>query len=402
MGIAIYGGTFDPFHKAHRRIVKRVLKAGIIDKLYVIPAGTPPHKGNRQVSFSTYRYRMAELALAGFSDVVVSDFEIRHVGRSFTIDTVRYFRDQVAHVDEEIYLVMGSDSLMQIETWREYRALLAEVTLLVARRPGETDLELQAQVSRLEKLYGARVHFFAMEPYELSSTEIREAIAAGKVDSVPVPRDVRSFIQTNRLYEADLLSGFSDEQIGILRSYERKLMNLVSVNRLVHSLNVMYEAIRIAERFPEIDVWKAAVAGILHDAAKELDYRKFPEVLARLDEETLANKPIIHGPVAASFVIDHFGVNDPAIRDAIYHHSSLSAVPSPLEKCIYLADKIEPARPFADLPAIRKMAKEDLDKAVVMTIDASIAGIKARGGNVHQDTLAARNYLKRKIAQRGA
>ncbi len=400
MGIAIYGGTFDPFHKAHRRIVKQVLKTGVIDKLYVIPAGTPPHKGRRDVSFSTYRYKMAQLALAGYPAVEVSDFEIRQEGRSYTIETVRHFRNQVAHVDEEIFLVLGSDSFMQIETWREFSKLLRETTLLVARRPGETDLELAGQKTRLEKLYGARVQFFPMEPYDVSSTAIRRDIAQGKLDSVPVPKPVREFIKTNRLYEQDLLYDFSDEQIQTLRTYERKLMGLMSTNRLVHSLNVMFEAVRIARRFPGIDVWKAAVAGLLHDSAKELDYHNFPDVLQRLDEATLANKPIIHGPVGASFVIDYFGVNDPAIRDAIFHHSSLSPVPSPLEKCIYLADKIEPARPFSDLPAIRKMAEVDLDKAVLMTIDASIASIKSHGGNVHQDTLAARAYLSKKIDSR--
>ncbi|NCC82767.1 MAG: nicotinate (nicotinamide) nucleotide adenylyltransferase [Clostridia bacterium] len=399
MKAAIYGGTFDPFHKVHRRVVKSVLKSGYVDKLYVIPAGTPPHKGKRSISFSAYRYRMAELALAKFSQVELSDYEIKEPGTSYTIKTVRYFQENLLDEEDELYLVMGSDSLMEIENWKEFLSLLRQCTLLVAARPGETEAELAAQKHRLEKLYQAKILFFEMKESDVSSTAVRKGILEGKLDEQEVPQLVKEFIRQNGLYAEDPLENFSEEQILTLRDFERQLLALMSVNRLVHSLNVMYEAVRIARRFG-IDPWKAAVAGLLHDAAKEQDYHEFPEVLSRLDEAMLNNKPIIHGPIGAALVMEQFGITDPAIIDAIYHHSSLTPVPSPLEKVVYLADKIEPGRIFADLKPIREMALKDLDRAVLMTIDGSWASIRAHGGKMHRDTLAARVFLQRQIEER--
>ncbi len=403
MSTALYGGTFDPFHKAHRRMVKAALKSGIPDQIYVMPAGTPPHKGRRDISFSAYRYMMAKKVFAKekYKAVKVSDYEIKESGPSYTISTVRYLRAHVLPPGELLYLIIGSDSLMEIETWHEYPALLKSCPLLVAERPGEEDRKvLEAQKKRLEKYYGACITFYPMKPSTLSSSTIREELLAGK-DVKGLPKDVRAFIDKNYLYRDQPLSVLSEEQILLLRDYERKLMRLMSYGRLIHSLNVMYEAVRLAVRFGA-DPWAAAQAGILHDMAKEQNYHKRPDVLSRIDPSYLENKPILHGPVAAFMVREIFDIKDPAVRGAIYHHSSLSRIPAPLEKIVYLADKIEPARDYADLAPIREMAQKDLDKAVVMTIDGSAAGIEAGGGKVHKDTVAARRYLAEKIKQKEA
>lgn len=402
MGTAIYGGTFDPFHKAHRRVIKAVLKTGIVDRLYVIPAGTPPHKGRREVSFSSYRYKMTELAMSRerYAAVTVSDYEMRAEGPSYTIETVRHFKDHILPYGEKLYLVIGSDSLLELPTWHEYKTLMKEVTFLVARRPGsDEDAELLRAKKEFTKRYGARIRFFPMKPSDISSTAIRKKIAAGEEDCRDVPLEVRNFIKRNKLYADDPLDCFDEEQILLLRAYEKQLMRLISYDRLVHSLNVMYEAVRIARRFG-VDPWKAAVVGLLHDMAKEQNHRRYPAILAKIEASFLQNKPILHGPVGAFLIKEQFGIEDPAISDAIYHHSSLSPIPAPLEKVLYLADKIEPGRDYADLAPIRAMAQVDLDRAVIMTIDGSAAGILSGGGHVHKDTLAAKSYLLKKIEER--
>lgn len=401
MAVAIYGGTFDPFHKAHRRLVKAALKTGLPDKFYVIPAGTPPHKGRRGVSFSSYRYSMTKLALSKpkYEKVLVSDYEIKQEGPSYTISTVRYFKQHILPPGEIIFLVIGSDSLLELESWREYEALFKECSFLVARRPGEAESTLEAKKKFFEERYGADIRFFPMKPSELSSSAIRQTLRAQPAEKVKgLPAEVRAFIAENKLYVDDPLEVLTEEQILTLRRFERKLMTLISPFRLVHSLNVMYEAVRLARRFG-VDPWQAATAGLLHDMAKEQDYRRFPELLARIEPSFLNNKPILHGPVGAFLVKEQFGIDDPAVCDAIYHHSSLSPIPAPLEKVIYLADKIEPGRNFGDLEPIRQMAREDLDKAILLTIEGSSAGIMARGGRIHKDTLAAKNYLLKKVAE---
>lgn len=402
MTTAIFGGTFDPFHKAHRRMIKAALKTGLLDTIYVIPAGAPPHKGRRDVSFSTYRYMMTKEALSKpkYERVIVSDYEIKKETTSFTISTVRYFKENILPPAEPLYLIIGSDSLLEFETWRDYPALLKEVQLLVAVRPGSADEEvLAAKKKRFEALYGARIRFYPMKKSGISSTAVREQLARGEEIPKSLPLEVRNFIDANYLYRDDPLSVLTEEQILELRQLERRLMSMLSPHRLVHSLNVMYEAVRLANRFGA-DPWKAARAGLLHDMVKEMDYKLYPEALKKIDPSFMENKAILHGPLGAMLLNEIFGIDDPAIRNAIYHHSSLSPIPAPLEKIIFLADKIEPARDYGDLEPIRQMARKDLDRAVVMTIDGSISGIRARGGDVHKDTLSARSYLLNKIQER--
>ncbi len=395
MAIAIYGGTFDPFHLAHKNIVKSLLKSQKFSAVYVIPAGISPHKGDVEIQFSTYRYMMARLALAKYDDVIVSDYEIKKESISYSIDTIRYFYESVLEEDEEIYFVLGSDSLMQIETWYKPAEIMSEVILYVALRPGgERSVELERQQKHLENKYRARIQYFENKPMPISSTVIRNKIKAGDLESIEVPKKVKAFIMTHFLYQDSPIEIFSSEQINQLRKYERQLMHFMTPERLTHSLNVMYEAVRLARRFG-VSPWSAAVAGILHDVAKEQDYKKFPSVLERLDEETLANKSIVHGPVGASFVRAYFHVEEPAILDAIYYHSTLSPVPTDLEKIVFLADKTEPGRDFTDLAEIRQMAQLDLNRAVLMTIDATAIVLKRNRKNLHSDTIKAKQYISR-------
>lgn len=393
MAVAVFGGTFDPFHKAHKNIVKTLVNQNLFSEIYVIPTGLVAHKVSDKISFSTYRLEMTRLALAKYPQVKILDWEMQQDCISYTVDTLAYLREQILDDRTPIYLVMGSDSLLQIESWHKPLVLMNEATLYVAKRPGQgPELSLDKHKTHLEERYGARVEFFDLKPMPISSTMIREQIKAGMTDEIAVPGKVKDFIVRNHLYRDTPLENFSHEQIQTLRSYERQLMRLMGTMRLIHSLNVMYEAVRLAKRFG-VDPWKAALAGLLHDVAKEQDYHEYPEVLERLDKDTLANISIIHGPVGASFIQTMFGIKDPAIRDAIYYHSTLSPVPTQLEKVIYLADKIEPARDYQDLGPIREAALYDLDKAVLLTIEGTSRSLRSNRKNIHPDTLKARDYI---------
>ncbi|NLB43600.1 MAG: adenylyltransferase/cytidyltransferase family protein, partial [Clostridiaceae bacterium] len=134
MRIGICGGTFDPLHNGHAALVHAALASGQVDRVLVIPSGTPPHKRGDLVSLACYRYEMARRAFAGEPNVDVSDIEILRDGPSYTLDTARLL--QASQPGDTISLIYGSDILRDIERWHQPVALLAGFPLLLADRGG--------------------------------------------------------------------------------------------------------------------------------------------------------------------------------------------------------------------------------------------------------------------------
>jgi nicotinate-nucleotide adenylyltransferase len=134
MRVGLFGGTFNPIHFGHLRAALEVKEGFGLDQVFLIPAAVPPHKGRTGVAPAEDRLRMIELAVEGDSGLMVSDVEIKRSGPSFTIDTARYFRQSLAE-DTDIFLVMGLDAFLEIDTWKSFRDLLALVPVIVLSRP---------------------------------------------------------------------------------------------------------------------------------------------------------------------------------------------------------------------------------------------------------------------------
>lgn len=188
--IGLFGGTFDPPHNAHVALASLALEELALDELRWIPAGEPWQK-TRRVTPAAQREAMVRLAMQGEPRFVLDRCEIRRTGASFTLDTVREL--QAAQPGNEWFLVIGQDQYANLHTWRDWRELLARVTLAVANRPGvaiEPHPDVKAAAQRVVPL----------PMLDIASTEIRARAAAGQDIDALVPAGVARYIEAHHLY----------------------------------------------------------------------------------------------------------------------------------------------------------------------------------------------------------
>ncbi len=186
--IGIFGGTFNPIHKAHYDIALEFIDKFSLDLLYVIPNNIPPLKESHGVSGSE-RLEMLEIAFSGQDKIVVSDTEIRRGGMSYTRDTVAELKEK--HKDDELFLLIGDDWIDNFDKWRDYKFILDNAHLVIAYR-GERDIS-----HSLARLKDVSENIFLLENLrnELSSTDFRKE---PKRDLLP--DGVYDYIQKRGLY----------------------------------------------------------------------------------------------------------------------------------------------------------------------------------------------------------
>jgi nicotinate-nucleotide adenylyltransferase len=188
---AIFGGTFDPIHLGHLVVADRVAEAAGLAGVVFLPAGRPPHKVGRPITPAADRLAMVALAIAGNPRFSVSQLELESAsGPSFTIDTVRRWK---AAGERDVALILGADSLVELGTWREPEALVAECRVLVVGRPG-------VDLGRAPAHLVAAVTMVEAPRLDISSSEIRERVAAGRSIRYLVPEPVREYILSRGLY----------------------------------------------------------------------------------------------------------------------------------------------------------------------------------------------------------
>ena len=196
--VGILGGTFDPPHIGHLWLASLAADAIGLDRVLFMPAAQPPHKRSDGMTRATDRLVMTRLAIAGDDAFELTLIEMERPGPSYTIDSVDELRSTYG-TDADLFLLMAADSLAQIDTWREPDALLERIEWVVGPRPG---VALPAR-SALENRFGAsasRIHLLEGPSLDVSSTEIRERVAAGHAIRYLVPRGVEQLIIERGLY----------------------------------------------------------------------------------------------------------------------------------------------------------------------------------------------------------
>ena len=197
--IGLMGGTFDPIHNGHLLLAENSRKAFNLDKIIFMPAGIPPHKKDKHLSSNTHRYNMTLLAINSNRHFFLSDMELKKEGISFTIDTIKYLKS--LYIDTEIYFILGSDSLFQIDTWKDYQELLTLCHFIVAPRPNFHNEKLENTVNTLNSLYNSSIHIVEGPVLDISSSEIRDRVRKGLSISYLVPKPVEEYIYKHGLYK---------------------------------------------------------------------------------------------------------------------------------------------------------------------------------------------------------
>jgi nicotinate-nucleotide adenylyltransferase len=195
--LGILGGTFDPIHHGHLVAAEEACHQLELDQVLFVPAGTPPHKPNRPISPAHHRMRMVELAIAAKPYFALSRVDVERPGLCYTVDTLELLRAEWG-LGPTFYFIVGADSLADIPTWHQPQRLMELCELVVAARTG-----VKVDLARLEEqLPGLRdrLNWVPMPALEISSSDLRARVRAGRPISYLVPPAVEAYILEQGLY----------------------------------------------------------------------------------------------------------------------------------------------------------------------------------------------------------
>jgi len=190
------GGTFDPIHFGHLVAAEEARARFSLDRVIFVPNGDPPHKKSYAVTAAERRYEMVVLATVSNSFFETSRIEIDRPGPSYSVDTMRAFRERLG-IDAKLYFITGVDALTEIATWHDPEKLLELCELIAVTRPGYEAERLRAA---LTSQMLARTHLLAIPRVDVSSTELRERAAAGQPLRYLTPEPVVRYIEVRGLY----------------------------------------------------------------------------------------------------------------------------------------------------------------------------------------------------------
>lgn len=397
MKIGVYGGTFDPPHLGHLLGAKQIKAYLGLDKLILVPAKLPPHKELSRGSASPEdRLAMTALMADGADptgSTVVSDCEMSREGPSYTADTIAYLSEQ--YPGAELWLVMGSDMFLSFHTWRAPERICALAGICgFTRVPGEDPTPLKKQAARLERSLHAKTKVLALkEDVDVSSTDVRRLLAEGELRTV-------SALLWSQVYGYILRKGLYDVHVdlkklncGQLRAVSYSMMR---AKRIPHVRGTEQEAVRLAKRWGA-DVRTARRAAILHDCTKyytvEEHFAICEKYAVALDPLEQKSEKLLHAKTGAALACHIFGESK-TVQAAIYYHTTGKGNMSLMEKILYLADYMEPHRDFPGVERLRELAYVDLDAAVALGCEMSIAEMEEKGREVHPNTQAALDSLK--------
>jgi len=193
MKVCLFGGTFDPPHLGHLIIAQTIFEAEKFDKIVFVPAYKPPHKNGHEISPVDYRLDMLRIAIKENPNFSLSDIEIQRKGLSFSIDTIIDYKKQNNINSNNLFYLIGSDSLKQFRNWKDPEKIINESRVIVAIRPGFRPSDIPNWIL-------SKIQFASIPRIEISSTAIRKRWVKDKTIRYMVTESVWQFINKNKLY----------------------------------------------------------------------------------------------------------------------------------------------------------------------------------------------------------
>ncbi len=380
MRIGIYGGAFNPVHKGHVKLAEEVKTKADLDKIIIMPSGVSPHKSSSSLVDSIHRLEMCRLAFEG-EDYIISDLEIKREGKSYTVDTVTELKK--IYPDDELFLIMGSDMLLCFHKWYRYDEILSAVTICATTRQGDISLdELKKYTSEVLKKETLIIDF---EPFECSSTEVRNALLSADDASSMVPQNVLSYIIEKGLY--------TDEYTKVRKLLRSKLDDY----RFIHSLGVADSARELAKIYGA-DEEKAYLAGLLHDVAKNVPKDEQLQMMEKagiiLSPAEKNNPKLWHAIAGECYLRCEMGITDPEILGSVRYHTTGKAGMNLLEKIIYVADYISAERNYPDVDVMRDLSvNHSLEEAALYSLQYTFMKLTPEKGIIHTDSVDFYNEL---------
>ncbi len=200
MKIGVFGGTFNPIHNGHIKLLNLYHRELGLDKIIVIPTNIPPHKSAENVADSIDRINMLKLALCELPYVEISDIELKMSGKSYTVNTLTELKK--LYPDDELYLIVGGDMFLCFEIWKDYEKILSMCTLCSAPREIGEYGALKEYQKKLDPNESSTI-LLNSEVLVLSSSEIREKIKTNSDLDKLLPPEVLEYINQKGLYKND-------------------------------------------------------------------------------------------------------------------------------------------------------------------------------------------------------
>jgi nicotinate-nucleotide adenylyltransferase len=200
--LGVFGGTFDPIHIGHLIAASEAMYAFSLDRILFVPAGRPWQK--ESFSDPEDRYTMTVLGTAAHERFGVSRTEVDRSGPTYTADTMEGLRDFYGP-DTSLYFILGSDAAGRLHTWRGLERLVGLAEFIAVGRPGAGDGRHPGNTS-------AVVHKLAIPGVDISSTDVRARVRAGRPIDFLVPAPVADYIRRSGLYVAEREAGSADDE----------------------------------------------------------------------------------------------------------------------------------------------------------------------------------------------
>lgn len=195
----IMGGTFNPIHMGHLIMAEAARETCGLEKIIFMPSGNPYMKNAASILDGRLRAKMVELAIYDHPRFTLSMLEVEREGATYTCDTLKTLKEM--HPEEEYYFILGADSLFSIETWYKPEMIFHDCVIVAACRGEESLLEIQKKAEELQDRYGAEIILLPERRIDLSSSEIRERLKAGRSVRYMIPEKVLKYIEDNSLYK---------------------------------------------------------------------------------------------------------------------------------------------------------------------------------------------------------
>ena len=386
--IGIFGGTYNPPHLGHVQAAVYGKNALNLDKLYLIPSYISPHKVLPEGSPTPQqRLHMVRLA-AQNTELTVSEIELNRGGASYTYETVLAIKKE--HPNAQIYLMMGTDMYLTLNTWREAEMLLSMVTPVVFYRGDRGERELAEQKRQEFEEKGIKSILLQNPVFEISSTQLRRMLVFDCASQF-LNKEVKNYILDHGLYGTEK----SYRQLP-MEELEKAVISLIKPNRVNHVLGCRDTAVALARHWGA-DETDAARAGLLHDITKALDgplqLTLCQEYGVVLDDFSRNHPKTLHARTGAMVAKRVFGEND-AVVSAVDSHTTGKAGMNLLEKIIYVADYMEPNRNFPGVDDLRKAAFENIDRAMELGLEMTLALLKQEGKTISAESQKALADIK--------
>lgn len=402
MKVGILGGTFDPIHNTHIYMAQKALKEISLDRVYIMPSFNPPHKNANKITSEYHRINMIKLAINNIDNIYYSSFEIDNK-LSYTADTLTALKSE--HPDDELYFIIGGDSIATFESWYHPEIILKKASIVVIKRDDQSFENIEEIVNTLKLKY----------PKELSNKEHGDIIILDtKVSNISssfirsnslekckqmVPNAVYTYIKENNLYLND-----NKNTAWSVIEIKNDLKKVLNEHRYNHTLGVAQTAKSMAEVF-DVNPNLAYLAGLLHDCAKHFSNKELLEFAIKnmipisIYEQNAPH--LLHGKIGAYIAKNKYKIEVLDVLNAIKWHTTGKANMTKLEQIIFCADYIEPGRNVQpNLSYLREISHKDLDLLTFNILKDTLEYLKTKEQIIDNHTVEAYEFYKKKIGEK--